>query len=706
MLVAMLRFMRGLIPAVGLLCLGITVHAAAPPAAPVLSPVLGIEALGKGTAPIDGPWQFHLGDNMTWAQPETPDVTGVDGWEQLTADQPWGVQGHPSYAGFAWYRKHLHLEPAAGTDGNFALLIPSIDDVYEIYWNGQLVGRFGQFPPHSLHFYLPPQQTFGLGAAREGVLAFRIWKAPLMTFDPAEIGGFETTPFIGSPEAIAASKTEDDYAWMRSQQFRFALWSLFGLVGALGLLLWLRSRDHPELLALAVYCGASAAATAMANLRLPFSFSLTMGLEQPLIGFRDVGLWFLLLYLFRLNLIPRVARWIGITAVVALIAISLDGGLASLDWSSPLVAPWVQTADGVLTGIFTIADLLPLVIVGIGLLGPGLRGRLDASRWFLAIAAALNGALQNVILALLQGSRFTHWHISGRLLKPLFTLNGNRFPPIILTSMLLFAAIIYAVYRTVTEASQRQTDLEREFQSARELQQVLIPETLPMLQGYAVTSAYRPAQEVGGDFFQIIPLEGHFAGSSIVVIGDVSGKGLKAAMTVSLIVGAARTLARTTYKPGEILAGLNAQLYGRLSGGFATCLILRLSASGRCTMASAGHMAPILNDSEIEMEGSLPLGILAEAQYKEIAIDLREGDHLALYTDGLLEARSRNGELFSFERLKEMFSLKTDAAQATEMAVEFGQDDDITVLTVRRLASSEESSTRLHTRVIPAVGAR
>src|SRR6201999_484729 len=105
-------------------------------------------------------------------------------------------------------------------------------------------------------------------------------------------------------------------------------------------------------------------------------------------------------------------------------------------------------------------------------------------------------------------------------------------------------------------------DLEREFQSARELQQVLIPETLPMLRGYAITSAYRPAQQVGGDFFQIIPLEGHFAGSSLVMIGDVSGKGLKAAMTVSLIVGAARALAKTSYKPGEILATLNAQLHG------------------------------------------------------------------------------------------------------------------------------------------------
>ena len=117
-------------------------------------------------------------------------------------------------------------------------------------------------------------------------------------------------------------------------------------------------------------------------------------------------------------------------------------------------------------------------------------------------------------------------------------------------------------------------------------------------------------------------------------------------------------------------------------------------------------MAPILNEREIDIEGSLPLGILTDAAYNEVAIDLREGDHLALYTDGLLEARGRNGEMLGFERLKEMFAVKTDPAQAMEMAVEFGQDDDITVLTVRRLASTEESTTKIHTRVMPMAGVR
>ncbi len=75
--------------------------------------VLTIEGLGKGVAPLDGPWQFHLGDDPAWARPGIDDATGHNGWEQLTADAPWGTQGHPGYTGYAWYRRAT--ERFAGT---------------------------------------------------------------------------------------------------------------------------------------------------------------------------------------------------------------------------------------------------------------------------------------------------------------------------------------------------------------------------------------------------------------------------------------------------------------------------------------------------------------------------------------------------------------------------------------------------------------
>ena len=199
---------------------------------------------------------------------------------------------------------------------------------------------------------------------------------------------------------------------------------------------------------------------------------------------------------------------------------------------------------------------------------------------------------------------------------------------------------------------------------------------------------------MGGDFFQIIPLEDEYAGSTLVLLGDVSGKGLKAAMTVALIVGAVRTLARFTPRPAELLAELNLRLYGRMQGGFATCLALRLDADGSCALASAGHPMPFLNQQEIELAGALPLGVVPGVQYQEAEIQLHEGDHLALYTDGLLEARNATGEIFSFERLDALFATRPGAAEATEAAVNFGQDDDITVLTLTRLATGMQSTTR------------
>ena len=99
---------------------------------------LTIEGLGKGVAPLDGPWQFHLGDNPAWAAPGVDDATGHNGWEQLNADSPWGTQGHASYTGYGWYRRQIDITPAPGVSPEVTLLIPAIDDVYELYWNGVL----------------------------------------------------------------------------------------------------------------------------------------------------------------------------------------------------------------------------------------------------------------------------------------------------------------------------------------------------------------------------------------------------------------------------------------------------------------------------------------------------------------------------------------------------------------------------------------
>lgn len=653
-------------------------------------PVLQIDCLGKGTAPLDGAWQFHLGDQSSFALPQTADAAGTGGWEQLSAEKPWGAQSHPAYTGYAWYRKHVHFSPAPGVSPEFYLLIRHIDDVYEVYWNGRIVGHSGKMPPHPSYDYSASPQTFNLGAARDGVLSLRVWKAPLESFDTDLLGGLYAAPEAGSLTAITAEKAALDYQWLRSRQYSFALRGFYALVMVLSLLAWFRDRSRWILLAMAAFSGSPFIALLLVNLRLPVSHNVALGWLQPVLSLQDIGLWFLLIYLLQLDGSRRLMQIARLLAIVSLAATTLDGALTLLDWSNPLVAPWAQMADGVLTVLFTSTQMFPWVLLVLGL-----RKRLDSARWLVAITALIVETLFFARIAASQGSRFTHWTLSDKISTPLFFFNGNPLTAQTLADTLLLLAIIYAVYRSMQEALRRQGALEQEFKSARELQQVLIPETLPELPGYAVTSAYRPAQEVGGDFFQIIPLEGNLARSTLIVLGDVSGKGLKAAMMVSLIVGTVRTLARFVPRPAALLEELNQRLSGRMQGGFTTCLALVVSRDGRCVAASAGHPAPFLNQAELGLPGALPLGILPGAVYQEMAFQLQVGDHLALYTDGLLEARRENGEIFSFARLDALFAKRPDAAEATEAAVQFGQQDDITVLTLTRLGSGQQSTTQL-----------
>ena len=92
------------------------------------APTLKVDGLGRGVAQLDGPWQFHLGDNPAWALPGVDDAAGHDGWEQLNADGPWGSQTHSNTDGYGWYRRHINLTLAPGAANDVALLIPAIDD--------------------------------------------------------------------------------------------------------------------------------------------------------------------------------------------------------------------------------------------------------------------------------------------------------------------------------------------------------------------------------------------------------------------------------------------------------------------------------------------------------------------------------------------------------------------------------------------------
>jgi serine phosphatase RsbU (regulator of sigma subunit) len=269
-----------------------------------------------------------------------------------------------------------------------------------------------------------------------------------------------------------------------------------------------------------------------------------------------------------------------------------------------------------------------------------------------------------------------------------FQIAGARINTREVFDTLLLLTLTYALVRYAVRDHQKQSEIENEMKSAREVQRVMIPEAIPQVPGFAIHGAYHPAREVGGDFFQIISLDN---AATLVIVGDVSGKGLKAAMNVALIIGTVRTLAEFESDPRDILAGLNRRLVGRMQGGFTTALLLKLDRFGHCTLANAGHLPPFLNGNELTLSESLPLGIVAEAEFGDQDFMLRKGDCLTLYTDGVPEARCKRGELYGFERTRVLLSHSFSAESVAQAARDFGQDDDITVLTIEPIAMNESS---------------
>ena len=152
-------------------------------------------------------------------------------------------------------------------------------------------------------------------------------------------------------------------------------------------------------------------------------------------------------------------------------------------------------------------------------------------------------------------------------------------------------------------------------------------------------------------------------------------------MTVSLIVGTLRASAKHCTSPVELLGEVNRSLLGR-SDGFATCLALMVQSSGELTVANAGHPNPYLNGVEIQTEANLPLGLDAGVRYSEITFQLDPDSFCTLVTDGVVEATSPSGELYGFERTQAISSQPAHAI--AEAARQFGQGDDITVLSVTR----------------------
>jgi hypothetical protein len=137
-------------------------------AQPLAGSSLVVEGLGRGTVALDGQWEFRTGDDPAWSSPTLDDT----GWEHMRIDRPWGDQGHYGYAGFAWYRRHVDFVQSPGSTPEVVLYMPHVRCAYQVYWNGRLVGHYGDLPARPFFRFALPQAS-GLGQPQQGVLAIR-----------------------------------------------------------------------------------------------------------------------------------------------------------------------------------------------------------------------------------------------------------------------------------------------------------------------------------------------------------------------------------------------------------------------------------------------------------------------------------------------------------------------------------------------------
>jgi HAMP domain-containing protein len=575
----------------------------------------------------------------------------------------------------AWFRIHLKLAPGHGPIELLAEMPVSRNtsvtlgngpgEDMDLYANGQLIKPEGPHGDDASH-YLPISRVYNLEvppAETSLVIAMRTMMIP--TGFGAYTHFFATRTFrLGYPEDLKPL---------------LELWSIHNLFERLPRLitaillvflsiflfaLYFTQKGHVEYLWLAFY-----------------------ELVQAPIAFLDLGgstayidqLTFLA-FIFQLVL---TSAYLYFEFLISFLSLRRRWYITLLRYSAPVmagVAPSFLAIGhgdfvGVLVVVFSLGSMLWLcgwfLFCLITLIAATIRRNFEAGLLLFPLLLSIVGIAEPILTQNMMG-----W--SGRPYRSPLTLQAGPIPIHFaniadFTGMLVIVTIIFSRFLRIQRDRERASS---ELAAARSVQELMIPHEKLSTPGFEVDSVYNPANEVGGDFYH---LDVTPDGGLLVVIGDVAGKGLKAAMNVSMVMGALRRA--TERSPARILEALNRVLLG--SESFTTCQAAWFGSNGELVIANAGHLPPYLNSQEVALPGGLPLGVLEENSYEEVRLYLHPGDRILLMSDGVVEARQGSGELFGFDRVHNLSN--QSAFYIADAAKEFGQEDDITVLTVRRM---------------------
>jgi serine phosphatase RsbU (regulator of sigma subunit)/anti-sigma regulatory factor (Ser/Thr protein kinase) len=258
------------------------------------------------------------------------------------------------------------------------------------------------------------------------------------------------------------------------------------------------------------------------------------------------------------------------------------------------------------------------------------------------------------------------------------------------------------VRRQEAEARSRER-IEQELRVATTIQQNFLPRELPDLPGWDVSAYYRPAREVGGDFYDFIELPGGHIG---IVIGDVTDKGVPAAMVMAATRSVLRASAQRVVSPGEVLGRVNDLMCPDMPAKmFVTCLYGVLEpATGRFTFANAGHNLPYVRtgDGSAELRATgMPLGLLPGIAYEETEAQLEPGQTMLLHSDGVAEAHGPTAEMFGFPRLQDVVGARSGRGEVIDRVLtelgrftgsDWEQEDDITLVALTRYGAAPVAS--------------
>jgi hypothetical protein len=627
---------------------------------------------------LAGPWKFHIGDDSRWADPGLDDSN----WEEydlapdirsLTPEQAlglpelpgWQHHGHPQYAGYAWYRIRLNLEP--NSDPHAILMPLHFQDAYELYLNGRKVGGLGRLDGFQLSygersglFIFPAEAS---RSRQPAVVAIRFWSMPweALPHRPNLYGGLRGVPLVGPSELLQVFHESVPGPFNRSWTiggllFNYQLQPALNLgIGLVSIFLFFFSRKQREylwtglalvgrglLIAVIMVETAGRIPEQLGDVAQQISLCLSV-LSMPLAAMYLLG-------------VPR-RRWQRANWFVS--GFFVIGGFNELGINLGLLPP-----NETVNAINEVLGWIPRTALSILLLSIAIDGIRTIGR------KALPLMIPGVLYA---GHMFLYMF--------LFMFSNELFAGIGVLDPYLSAAVpisvLFVFLIRFTEQQRENGRMLADMHQAREVQQLMIPEHLPHVPWLAIECEYSPSQEVGGDFFQIIPFASDQ--SLLIVAGDVAGKGLQAGMLVAMLVGVLRAESVHTSDPVRILGALNAVLCGKQHAQ-ATCLALLLEADGSATLANAGHLPPYFGGRPLQIEGALPLGIIDGPEFSVLRFHLSESDRLVIFSDGVVEACNARNELLGFERMEALSS--QPAAAISRTAQKWGQNDDITVLTL------------------------